>query len=327
VTDLADGAHGRGVTTELVLTARGPADLLGAMPYLLGFHPTDSLAVAVIEDSRIACVARIDMADARVPGRPALLLGPFLDQVGAGGRLALVGYGDDSGAVAAVVRRVAVELPLPAFTELVVSGGQWWHVDSPEEAEPYDPGASRIAAEAAYHGLTARPTRRDLEGLFHRPSRLKRLPDLTLNAAARRVVRMTPDAARRRLNSLLKAQLEGAPMTLSTRECAELLMLLDVPAARDAFWLLLGRETASALVDLWLYVSWRAPMELSLGAVCAAGLAGWQSGTGALVTVALERADRIGGWHPLWDLLTRIHGLALPPSALDEIQSALAIEG
>jgi hypothetical protein len=41
--------------------------------------------------------------------------------------------------------------------------------------------------------------------------------------------------------------------------------------------------------------------------------------------VALERADRIGGWHPLWDLLTRIHGLALPPSALDEIQSAMAI--
>ena len=43
--------------------------------------------------------------------------------------------------------------------------------------------------------------------------------------------------------------------------------------------------------------------------------------------MALERADRIGGWHPLWDLLTRIHGLALPPSALDEIQCAMAIEG
>jgi len=84
-------------------------------------------------------------------------------------------------------------------------------------------------------------------------------------------------------------------------------LLLEVPAARDAFWLRLGRETAAAFVDLWLYVAWRAPVDLSLGAVCAAGLAGWQSGTGALVTVALERADRIGGWHPLWDRLTRIH--------------------
>lgn len=300
--------------------------MLGAMPYLLGFHPTDSVAVAVIEDSRIACVARIDLADARVPGRAALLLGPFLDQVGAGGRLALVGYGDDPAEVPTVVRGVAAELPLPAFTELVVCRGRWWHVDRPEDVEPYDPAASRIAAEAAYNGLTARPTRSDLEGLFRRPSRVKRLPDAALKAAARRVDGMTPQAARLRLDSLLEAQLKGAPMTLTTRECAELLMLLDVPAARDGFWLRLGRDTASALVDLWLYVSWRAPVDLSLGAVCAAGLAGWQSGTGALVTVALERADGIGGWHPLWDLLTRIHGLALPPSALDEIQAVMAIE-
>ena len=132
--------------------------------------------------------------------------------------------------------------------------------------------------------------------------------------------------ARLRLDTLLDVQLAGPPMSLTSRECADLLMLLDVPAARDAFWLRLGRETASPLVDLWLYVSWRAPVDLSLGAVCAAGLAGWQSGTGALVTVALERADRIGGWHPLWDLLTRIHGLDLPPSALDEIQAAMAAE-
>ena len=240
--------------------------------------------------------------------------------------LALVGYGDDPAEVPTVVRGVAAELPLPAFTELVVCRGRWWHVDRPEDVEPYDPAASRIAAEAAYNGLTARPTRSDLEGLFRRPSRVKRLPDAALKAAARRVDGMTPQAARLRLDSLLEAQLKGAPMTLTTRECAELLMLLDVPAARDGFWLRLGRDTASALVDLWLYVSWRAPVDLSLGAVCAAGLAGWQSGTGALVTVALERADGIGGWHPLWDLLTRIHGLALPPSALDEIQAVMAIE-
>jgi len=125
---------------------------------------------------------------------------------------------------------------------------------------------------------------------------------------------------------MLDAQLAGKPMSMTTRECADLLLLLEVPAARDAFWLRLGRETAAAFVDLWLYVAWRAPVDLSLGAVCAAGLAGWQSGTGALVTVALERADRIGGWHPLWDLLTRIHGLALPPSALDQIQAAMAVE-
>lgn len=314
------------MTTDLVLTARGPADLLGAMPYLLGFHPTDSLVVAVIEDATISCVARIDLADAAVPDRALLLLSAFLSQVGDHSRLALVGYGDDPVEVPAVVMRVAEELPLATFASLVVCGGRWWHVERPEEVQPYDPAGSRIAAEAAYLGLAARPTRSDLEGLFHRPSRVKRLPDAAVAAAARRVQRLSPEAARRRLDVMLDAQLAGKPMSMTTRECADLLLLLEVPAARDAFWLRLGRETASAFVDLWLYVAWRAPVDLSLGAVCAAGLAGWQSGTGALVTVALERADRIGGWHPLWDLLTRIHGLALPPSALDQIQAAMAVE-
>jgi len=314
------------VTNDLVLTARGPADLLGAMPYLLGFHPADSLVIAVIEDSTISCVARIDLADAAVPDRALLLLSPFLGQAGDHCRLALVGYGDDPVEVPAVVTRVAAELPTPTFAALVVCGDRWWHVESPEEVQPYDPAGSRIAAEAAYLGLAARPTRSDLEGLFRRPSRVKRLPDVALEAAARRVQRLSPQAARRRLDVMLDAQLAGKPMSMTTRECADLLMLLEVPAARDVFWLRLGRETASAFVDLWLYVAWRAPVDLSLGAVCAAGLAGWQSGTGALVTVALERADGIGGWHPLWDLLTRIHGLALPPSALDQIQAAMAAE-
>jgi hypothetical protein len=296
------------------------------MPYLLGFHPMDSLVVAVIEGSTIGCVARVDLRDAQVPGLAATLLTPFLSQTGAGARLAVVGYGEDPVELPAVVRRVAAELPVEVFTELVVCNGTWWHVDCPEEAEPYDPGRSRIAAEAAYQGLAARPTRHDLEGLFERPPTITPLPDAPLKAAARRVDRLSPRAARRRLDALLDARLKDPSRSVTAKECAELLLLLDVPAARDAFWMKLGRETASALVDIWLHVSWRAPKELSLGAVCAVGLAGWQSSTGVLATVALERADRIGGWHPLWDLLTRIHQLALPPSALDEIQAAMRLE-
>lgn len=293
------------------------------MPYLLGFHPADSLVVAVIEDSSIGCVARVDLRDAESPGLAATLLAPFLSQAGPGARLALVGYGDDPVAVPAVVRRVADDLPMEVFTELVVCGGSWWPVDSPEDAEPYEPGTSRIAAEAAYHGLAARPTRHDLEGLFLPPSHVEVLPEAALRGAARRLDRLSPRAARRRLDALLDARLARGSTSMSTRECAEMLLLLDVPAARDAFWMKLSRDTASALVDTWLYVAWRAPSDLSLGPVCAAGLAGWQSSTGVLATVALERADRIGGWHPLWDLLTRIHQLALPPSALDEIQAAM----
>lgn len=311
---------------ETVLTARGPAELLGAVPYLLGFHPQDSVVAAVVEDGSIACVARIDLRDAAVSGRAAMLLHPFLSQAGDGASLALVAYGDDGDQVEGVIAEVAGELPVPTFAALVVSCGRWWFVGQSEESEPYEPGSSLIAAEAAYRGLTARPTRADLEQVFRPPRNVRPLSKGSLLAAARRVDDLTPARARRRLGSLLDGRVVDPGAQLATRDCADVLMLLDVPAARDAFWFRLGRENADVFVDLFLQVAWRAPADLSLGAVCAAGLSAWQGGTGALVSVALERADQLGGRHPLHELLVDIHGYAVPPSALDEIRAALLAE-
>ncbi|PWU56623.1 DUF4192 domain-containing protein, partial [Micromonospora sp. S4605] len=49
------------------LTVRSPADLVTAVPYLLGFHPGDgSIAVIVCRDRRIIFAARSDL-----PARPA----------------------------------------------------------------------------------------------------------------------------------------------------------------------------------------------------------------------------------------------------------------
>ncbi len=311
-----------GVTTH-TLTAHGPEDLLAAVPYLLGFHPHDSLVIAVVEGGAISCVARIDLADACRPGLSPQLLGPFLRQVGADARLAVVGYGDDAGVVPDVVTRVAAELSVPSMLRVAVCGDRWWHVEHPDEAEPYDPSSSRIAAEAAYSGISARPDRRDIEGLFDRPPRVRQLSIATLRAGVRRLDRLSSEAAQRRLGALLDRQLQSGTVSLTPRECADLLLLLDDPGARDAFWVRLNRKSGSLLTDLWLDVARRAPLDLSLGAVAAAGLSAWQGGTGALVTVALERGDRLGGWHPLHELLASIHAQALPPAALEEVVACL----
>jgi hypothetical protein len=312
------------VTTNLVLRAHGPEDLLGAVPFLLGFHPRDSLVVAVVEGSSISAVARLDLADAAVPGLALQLLQPLLRQLGDDARAALVGYGEISDHVHEVVVRVAEELPVQPLARIAVCGGCWWHVERPEEVEVYDPAATQIAAEAAYNGICARPARKDLETLFRRPARAHTLSVATLRAAVRRLDRLTPSSAQRRVGVLLDRQIAAGEVSLTARECADLLLLLDVPPARDAFWLRLNRTTGPLLMDVWLHVARRAPVDLSLGPVCAAGIAAWQGSTGALVTIALEQADAIGGWHPLYDLLAQIHHQALPPSALDEIVACLA---
>lgn len=47
-----------------VLTVRSTADLIAAVPYLLGFHPTDSIVVVAMRDRRVVFAARADLPGA-----------------------------------------------------------------------------------------------------------------------------------------------------------------------------------------------------------------------------------------------------------------------
>jgi len=46
-----------------VLRVRNPGDLIEAIPYLLGFHPRDSLVVVGLAGTRVSVTARIDLDD------------------------------------------------------------------------------------------------------------------------------------------------------------------------------------------------------------------------------------------------------------------------
>ena len=53
------------MTTNEAQTLRltGPADLLVAVPYLLGFHPRESPVLVVLAGRRLIATARIALAD------------------------------------------------------------------------------------------------------------------------------------------------------------------------------------------------------------------------------------------------------------------------
>ncbi|PZQ43557.1 MAG: hypothetical protein DI570_29080, partial [Phenylobacterium zucineum] len=44
------------------LAVRSVDDLIGLVPYLIGFHPEDSLVVMLLEDGRVLVTARVDLA-------------------------------------------------------------------------------------------------------------------------------------------------------------------------------------------------------------------------------------------------------------------------
>jgi hypothetical protein len=62
-------------TERPTLHVRGPADLLAAVPYLLGFHPTESLVVIGLADTTVMVTARINLPDMHLPSVPPTLFG------------------------------------------------------------------------------------------------------------------------------------------------------------------------------------------------------------------------------------------------------------
>jgi hypothetical protein len=48
---------------QLVLSIRGPADLLAVTPYVLGYHPSDSIVILGLSDTRIVFAARTDLPE------------------------------------------------------------------------------------------------------------------------------------------------------------------------------------------------------------------------------------------------------------------------
>lgn len=82
----------------VVISVRGRAGVLAAIPGLLGFHPTDSLVVVCLQGMprRAGPVLRVDLPE---PGESSSgRLGTLFDQVGRHAREVLViGYGPDAG--------------------------------------------------------------------------------------------------------------------------------------------------------------------------------------------------------------------------------------
>lgn len=61
------------------ITLRGPGDVVGVLPYQLGYHPHDSVVVVSLRGRRVGLVARADLPpDDHVDGVAASLLGPLL---------------------------------------------------------------------------------------------------------------------------------------------------------------------------------------------------------------------------------------------------------
>ncbi|GLF99664.1 DUF4192 domain-containing protein [Streptomyces yaizuensis] len=173
-----------------LVTLRGPAELADALPYVLGYHPTDSVVMVALHGSRGAFGGRVRLGIPPSPAEWRPVAGRLAECLieGSGRR------GDHPDGVALFLcqdprpgesgqdvmerlrpfshwlRTACGALDVPVYEALCISGGRFWSYCCPDarccprEGNPLAaPGTSVMAAASVYAGVRVRGSLRDME--------------------------------------------------------------------------------------------------------------------------------------------------------------------
>ncbi|MDG4763107.1 DUF4192 domain-containing protein [Solwaraspora sp. WMMD406] len=296
---------------SVALTVREPADLIAAVPYLIGFHPTDSVVVVGMRDASVIFAARADLLDDAVPAdiRAAATaqLVSIVDRQRVDAAVVL-GYGpaDTVDPTVDVTANALRQLGIPLLDALRVTDDRYWsyYCDDPTccppEGRQIAPGVSPLAVAATVAGQVALPDRTALRQQVEPVTGVARQ---ALRAATERArvrwsalvdqappsdllgARTLRRAGEKTIRLLLDRQRRGAAPT--DDDVAWLTLLLTDLAVRDYAWERITDEPWQ--VTFWQDVLRRAEPELAAGPASLLAFAAWRLGNGALARVALDR--------------------------------------
>ncbi|GGS67682.1 hypothetical protein GCM10010156_28330 [Planobispora rosea] len=313
-------------------------DLLGAVPYLLGFHPADSLVVIGLRGAppraRLHLTARWDLPLA-VPevDRVVSLLGK--EEIT---RAVVVGYGRGplvTPAADAVITSLREER-IALLDVLRVEDGRYWsylcsRADCcPPSGTPYDRESGVIAAQATVHGLTALPDRAALERSL---APLEGPERAAMGRATARVleglrIRLAEceDADRfagefvaggiARVREALEVYASGG--RLDDEQAARLGLDLAMIRVRDEAWALIAGKDRDVHHRLWRDLTRRLEPEFAAPAASLLAMTAWCQGDSALAGMALARARDADSGYSMANLLTQALRRMLPPQALND---------
>ncbi|WP_158244852.1 DUF4192 domain-containing protein [Verrucosispora sp. ts21] len=321
--------------TPATLRLTSGDDLVAAVPYLIGFTPTDSMVVVVLDDTRVRFAARLDLPP---PAEVAHLAAPAAQHATMiaryGSSAILVGYGPaERVEPAAALLTAALEAAAVQVREILrVDDGRYWclcgDVDC-ADGVPYNPDRSTIPAEAAYLGIAPLPDRAALERLITPvtgPPRermfaatetaLRRLAGMlattTVRAAGEGRSAPPEQVMRDGIAAIEQAyQCAARGETLSDEDVAWLTAVLVVPEVRDHAWSTCDGSDAQR--QLWIDVTRRAMPPTVPAPACLLAITVYLAGDGALANIAVDRALRADPDYRLAHLLGQALQAGVPP--------------
>jgi hypothetical protein len=310
-----------GATEATMLRLRSLTELLEAIPYLLGFHPTESLVVVMLHGAcaRVGTTMRYDL--------PRIGAAALASDVAAYTSL----HRADAAVLVVYAERPHVADGLPEWTlvsqirdaltranvkvadSLYVSGSRWWSylcLDPqccPADGRPLpSPGApsSRVAEAAASNGLAALPDRASLARMLDpvagsARASMERALAKAEEAFVETVVAAGGTEAWRtamggRIQHIADRMLgaDGGPGSalLTDEESAEILVALSDAPIRDACWRRVERGRSGDHLALWSQLVRRALPPYDAAPLFLLAWVAWRRGDGALARIAAERA-------------------------------------
>jgi hypothetical protein len=315
------------------------------VPYLLGFHPSDSVVVVAMRKRRLVFAARADLPPAGAPPKEVTGAVGYLAAMVAhqdAGAATVIGYGpaDSVDAVMPLVRDALRGRGIEITELLRACEGRFWSYlcDNPEccppEGTPYDPATSPVAAAATYAGQIALPDRTALvrqvapiggltresmrQATLRAEHRLSALLDESEpdDLLGRRALTMAGAAA---VTTVLDRARSGDRP--SDDEVAWLTLLLAHVDIRDSAWRQVSADDWQ--VALWRDVVRRAEPDLVPAPASLLAFAAWRVGHGALANVALDRALREDPAYSLALLLRQVVDGGVPPSVVADWPRAM----
>lgn len=316
---------------------------MATIPFLVGYHPTESIVVLGMNEHRVSFTARDDLPP---PGAPpedqvAYLVGIVLRQ--GCRRVMLVGYGTEE-RVAPMMDALLAGFPRAGATvidALRADGQRYWSYVCtnrrccPPEGMPYDTSSSEVAAAWTLAGRVARRDRAEYEAQV-RPATgpVREAMRRATAAAHERLIELVAEAEDEEqaeanlltagnlaIAQALDRQLRGQAPT--DEQAAWLSVLLQSIAIRDIAWSLI-RGSGLGLHHhraLWQEVLHRAEPDLVPAPASLFAFAAWRSGDGGIARLALDRALDADPRYRMALLLHEAITMGLPPTALEGFPS------
>jgi len=302
----------RGGTAEAASKIRlgSPADLLSAIPYLVGFHPQESVVLVGIAGSEVRVTARLDLVDCGIEELTHALV--VMTRAAADAVVAVVychhaphpqtGFDVLGRDVFWPLLDAAGQFGLRLGECLVVGDERYWRFGDGDTVGIAKPTDSALAASATYAGLVVRPDRNSLVAVLDAADATARsaLSGEIADAQAQAALAARSGGADRHIRSIKRAIFAAARLSDST-----LAVVDDSPAraaqlcrfgvglshtrVRDSVWMAVDSGRLDGR-SLWQEMLRKLPEPYDCAALFLFGWASWRDGNGVLATEAALRA-------------------------------------